>query len=106
MQRFDADTESHIVGIGARELADGDTDHLVLLVDDRASGVSGVHRGIGLDVVLTVHQLRGRRDGSLGDGEGHAVGIAGHPDLVADGQRIIFGQIQHRKLREIVVDGQ
>ena len=97
VQRLHADAESHVVGVGVGELAHRDADHFVAFVDDRAAGVAGVHRGVGLDVILPVHQLPGRRDGAFGDGEGHAVGIARHADLVADGERIVGRQVQGRQ---------
>lgn len=106
VERLDADAESHVVGIGVGKLAHGDTDHLVAVVDDRAAGVAGVHRRVGLDVVLPVHQLLGRRDGALGDGEGHAVGITRHADLVADRERIGGREVQLGECREVVIDGQ
>lgn len=69
-QALDADAESHVVGL--REFADRHADHLVALVQHRAARVAGVHRGVGLDVVLAVDEL-------LGDDTEPSVTVNGMP---------------------------
>ncbi len=49
VQRLDADTESHVVGIGAVNLLTVIPTYLVLFVDDRAAGVAGVTAASVLD---------------------------------------------------------
>ena len=103
-QRLHADTEAHVVGL--RELADRHADHLVAVVEHRAARIAGVHRGVGLEVVLSLHELPGGGDGAFGDGEGHSVGVSRDVDLAAYGDRLVVGQRDFGQSREVPLGGQ
>ena len=95
---------------GAREDRGVDADELAGHVDQRAAGIAGVDRGIGLDEELVVGdadlRARQRRDDAVGDGLPDAEGIADRQHDVADQQLVRIGKIQRREFFLAILDPQ
>ena len=86
---------------GAREDRGVDPDQLARHVDQRAAGIAGIDRGIGLDEELIVGDAdlgaRQRRDDAVGHRLADAERIADREHDVADQQFIGIGKIQRRE---------
>ena len=86
---------------GAREDRGVDAGELAGHVDQRAAGIAGIDRRIGLDEELVVGdadlRARQRRDDAVGHGLADAEGIADREHDVADQQFIGIGEVERRE---------
>ena len=87
---------------GAREDRGVDADELAAEIDQRAAGIAGIDRGVGLDEELIVGDAdlcaRDRRDDAVRHGLADAERIADREHQVADLQRVGIGEFERRKL--------
>ena len=80
-----------------------DPDQPPVDIDQRAAGIAGIDRGVGLDEEAVVRNAglgaRQGRDDALGHGLADAEGIADRQSEVADLDGVGIAQLQHRKGR-------
>ncbi len=95
---------------GAREDRGVDADQLAGHVDQRAAGVAGIDRRIGLDEELIVGDAdlgaRQRRDDAMGHGLADAERIADREHHVTDQQFVGIGEFERRETLFAVLDSQ